>query len=53
MIVLEPCSIKSNTKTMQCKAESMNDTSSKGLERRGALLSYYSETSKAKSKAVW
>jgi len=37
---------------MQCKAESMNDTSSKGLERRGALLSYYSETSKAKSKAV-
>ena len=23
------------------------------MEKRGALLSYYSETAKAKSKAVW
>jgi len=52
MIVLDPCSIKSNTKSMQSKASCMNDTVGKGIERRGALLSYYSESSKAKSKAV-
>ena len=53
MILLDPNSISSNTANMKDKAVHMSDKNAKGLEKRGALLSYYSETAKAKSKAVW
>jgi len=53
MVVLDPSQISSNTSSMKVKASCMNDKGMKSLEKRGALLSYYSESAKAKSKAVW
>lgn len=39
---------------MQNRASAMSDNKhAKPMEKRGALLSYYAETAKAKSKAVW
>lgn len=53
MIVLDPTSVQCNTSTMKSMASQMGQEFSKPMEKRGALLTYYSETAKAKSKAVW
>lgn len=53
MIILDHSLVKCNTNTMKCMADNMNQKFAKATEKRGALLSYYSETAKAKSKAVW
>lgn len=53
MIVLDPSQVKSNSSVMNVKASCMADKNLKSTEQRGALLSYYSETAKAKSTAVW
>lgn len=53
MIILDPNSVKCNTASMTTMANNMTAKFSKSIEKRGALLSYYSETAKAKSKAVW
>lgn len=38
---------------MNSLAKNMTNEFARAMEKRGALLSYYSETAKAKSKAVW
>ena len=53
MVILDPSSVKCNTSSMISMAHNMTDKHARPMEKRGALLSYYSETAKAKSKAVW
>lgn len=53
MIILDPNSVTRNTSKMESMALNMTEQFAKPMEKRGALLSYYSETAKAKSKAVW
>lgn len=53
MIILDPSLVKCHTSEMKVMACKMNQQFTKAVEKRGALLSYYSETAKAKSKAVW
>lgn len=53
MVVLDPSSVKCDTASMKAKADNMNNEFSKPMEKRGALLTYYSETARAKGKAVW
>lgn len=53
MIVLDPSAVKCNTSSMDSLAKNMTNEFARPIEKRGALLSYYSETAKAKSKAVW
>ncbi|XP_064647797.1 SWI/SNF-related matrix-associated actin-dependent regulator of chromatin subfamily A-like protein 1 [Lineus longissimus] len=51
MIILDPAAIKT-AKTMKAAADLMGSGKLKGMERRGCLLTYYAETSKAKIPAV-
>jgi hypothetical protein len=53
MIILDPSAVKCNTSSMDSLAKNMTNEFAKPMEKRGTLLSYYSETAKAKSKAVW
>ena len=53
MIILDPNSVKCNTSSMKSMAKNMTEQFAKPTEKRGALLTYYSESAKAKSKAVW
>lgn len=52
MIILDPGSVKCDTSAMNSLAKNMTNEFARAMEKRGALLSYYSETAKAKSKAV-
>jgi SWI/SNF-related matrix-associated actin-dependent regulator 1 of chromatin subfamily A len=51
MVILNQNLVELNTKSLKIASKKMNDNL-KGLEKRGALLSYFQETSKAKVKAV-
>uniref|UniRef100_T1IRL8 SWI/SNF-related matrix-associated actin-dependent regulator of chromatin subfamily A-like protein 1 n=1 Tax=Strigamia maritima TaxID=126957 RepID=T1IRL8_STRMM len=51
MVVLDPSEI-SLSKNMSSYANLLSTSSLKGMERRGTLLTYFHETSLAKSKAV-
>jgi SWI/SNF-related matrix-associated actin-dependent regulator 1 of chromatin subfamily A len=51
MVILNPNLVELNTKSLKIASNKMNENL-KGLEKRGALLSYFQETSKAKVKAV-
>ena len=54
MVVLDPNSVTCNTSSMKTMASQMGENQfAKAMEKRGCLLSYYAETAKAKSKAVW
>ncbi len=53
MMVLDPGKVQCNTSSMKSMADQMGQKFNQAMEKRGALLSYYSETAKAKSKAVW
>ncbi|RNA00532.1 SWI SNF-related matrix-associated actin-dependent regulator of chromatin subfamily A 1 [Brachionus plicatilis] len=51
MVILNPSLIELNTKTLK-QASNKMDQNLKGMEKRGALLKYFQETSKVKAKAV-
>lgn len=51
MVMLNPTLIELNTKALK-EASNKMDCNLKGMEKRGALLSYFQETSKVKAKAV-
>ena len=51
MIILNPDLIQLNTKSLKQASNKMEENL-KGMEKRGALLGYFQETSKAKSRAV-
>ncbi len=50
MIILNPSLIETNTKSLKQASNKMDNL--KGMEKRGALLQYFQETCKVKSKAV-
>lgn len=51
MVILNPDLIQLNTKSLKQASNKMEENL-KGMEKRGALLGYFQETSKAKSCAV-
>ncbi|XP_031779096.1 SWI/SNF-related matrix-associated actin-dependent regulator of chromatin subfamily A-like protein 1 [Nasonia vitripennis] len=51
-IILDPHMIKAATKEMEAASKEMQKKSLTGAQKHGALLQYYSESSKAKEKAV-
>lgn len=52
MVVLDKQSVKTNLKGLQKAAAEMQRDDLKGMEKRGALLKFYSETALAKLDAV-
>lgn len=50
MVILDPSLIETNTKSLKQASNKMENL--KGMEKRGALLQYFQETSKVKAKAV-
>ena len=50
LVILNPSLIELNTKSLKNASNQMQNT--KGMEKRGALLAYFQETSKVKAKAV-
>lgn len=51
MVILNPALIELNTKSLKQASNKMEENL-KGMEKRGALLKYFQETSKAKARAV-
>jgi SWI/SNF-related matrix-associated actin-dependent regulator 1 of chromatin subfamily A len=52
MIILDPSLIEIDKKSLKQASSQMNNEKLKGMEKRGALLTFFSETSKVKAKAV-
>jgi SWI/SNF-related matrix-associated actin-dependent regulator of chromatin subfamily A-like protein 1 len=51
-IILDPSLIELNTKSLRQASNLMKEENLKGMEKRGALLQYFQETSKVKASAV-
>lgn len=51
-IILDPGLIELNTKSLRQASSLMKEENLKGMEKRGALLAYFQETSKVKATAV-
>jgi SWI/SNF-related matrix-associated actin-dependent regulator 1 of chromatin subfamily A len=52
MIILDPSLIELEKKSLKQASSQMANEKLKGMEKRGALLTFFSETSKAKARAV-
>jgi hypothetical protein len=52
MVILNPEEINSKSAEMKRCAKKLEEENLTGMERRGALLSYYCVTGKSKLKAV-
>lgn len=52
MVILDPGLVRTNLTDLKKAAKEMGKENLKGMERRGALLSFFAETAKAKAVAV-
>jgi hypothetical protein len=52
MLILDPNLVRVKSKGLQTTASAYDGGGLKGMEKRGKLLEYYSETGKAKLDAV-
>ena len=51
MVILDPSRVELNIRTLKLASNKMEQVHLKGMEKRGALLTYFQETAKAKAKS--